>query len=645
MCGIAGIWSSHFRESALENLSSTLSSALTHRGPDASGVWTDTANGLSLAHKRLSIQDLSVSGNQPMISPSGRYAVVFNGEIYNHLDLRKELQDLSHSYPWTGSSDTETLTHCFDIFGVHATLPRLYGMFAIAVWDRNTKSLHLTRDRFGEKPLYWSAFTNSHTPSLVFSSDIASFRTLPASFPLSIDKSSVSSFFRYGYIKQPSTIYEGVYQVMPGNILSFAQHDHLPHSFDWFNILDESFKSFRLQSNLTNSCLHDQAHHLNHVLRTVVQDMSLSDVPLGCFLSGGVDSSIITAILQSISPRPVSTFTISFPDCGFGESHYDESPYAEQIAHQLGTNHTTIPLDPIKIQSIIPKLSEVYSEPFADQSQIPALLVSQATSQHGIKVVLTGDGGDEMFGGYNRHNLIPAIYGATSYLPPQILRILSSFIDSIPLTSAGLVRDKRRKLAASLRCAKSAYHLYDSLLSSSSSPLNFPTYEHHDICEFPYAPSLSEQVMLADVRGYLLNDILVKVDRASMSASLESRAPFLDYRVASLSWSLPLSSKIGRKSKLILREILELYLPSHLFSRPKAGFSVPLAQWFRGPLKQWVEDILFSSSLESSEYINSRAARQIWYRHLAGADHTQQLWSILNFQSWYQLHKKSRKAA
>lgn len=644
MCGLAGIWSGPGTSSSeLQSLVTKMGVAISHRGPDASGTWIDSASGFAVSHQRLAVMDLSSAGGQPMHSSSGRYVLTFNGEIYNHYSLRSELQKFHHlSRPWRGHSDTETLLAAIEAFGLENTLQRCAGMFALALWDRQESCLYLARDRFGEKPLYWGRLKHLNQYSFAFASDLASFRALPCFQNPAIDPRSLQLFFTYGAIPAPFSIYSDVAHLPPGHVLKLSSHldyENKPISVPWWDLVDQSHDDFRKQSHSLS--VNSSADLLESTLITVLKEQSLADVPLGVFLSGGIDSSLITALLQSQSPTPVTSLSVAFPDA----PAFNEAPYASAIADYLGTNHIEVPLTVTDALALIPQLTSTYSEPFADSSQLPTSLVCREARRSGLTVALTGDGGDELFGGYSRHKLIPRFHRRISSLPLPLRQLFSFLLDQLPIPQAGLALDKKQKIISAIRSEDSLSAIYHSIVSIWSHPersLLTPDWtvslaQRHSI--FPDAPSQSEQIMLVDALHYLPSDILAKVDRAAMSVSLETRAPFLDHRVASLAWQMPLSAKISPSgvSKSVLRHLLGRYLPPYLFERPKSGFAIPIGDWLRGPLQPWAEDLLNPDRIRAEGFLNGEVVQRIWRQHLSGHyDHTSKLWTILIWQSWTQ---------
>ena len=573
MCGLVGLWlppgSAQVRD--LRQSAVAMASALRHRGPDDDGVWLDPEAGVAMAHQRLAIVDLSPAGHQPMASGSGRYWIAFNGEIYNHHALREQLQRSGAlAQPWRGHSDTETLLAAIDAWGLEGALQRCSGMFALSLWDKKERKLHLARDRFGEKPLYWGWLDQAGQRVLVFASELAALRACPGATAPAVNPDALAAFVHAGYLRPPVSIYHGLQQLLPGHCVEFSYPHQQPDPRPWWNIQEQATLAFAQQplgAVSPESVVLDQ---LEETLQQVIGEQALADVPLGSFLSGGVDSSLITALLQAGSSRPVRSFTIAFPDEGSGEAGFNEAPYAAAVAAHLGTEHTEVPLTAADARALIPQLPQIYTEPFADSSQLPTHLVCREARRSGLTVALSGDGGDELFGGYNRHRLAPQLQRRFGKMPSLLRHGIARSLEYLPVSHRGLARDKRRKLAVALRASGSLAQLHQALthLGPGSSALLSPGLQqtastlHSAPMPLPLAPSAAEQLMLADAMAYLPNDILVKVDRAAMAASLETRAPFLDHRVAVLAWQLPLAMKLrDGVGKWALRQLLDRHVP------------------------------------------------------------------------------------
>ncbi len=633
MCGITGFWAESIGTSRATDVVRAMCDSIAHRGPDAEGVWVRGA--VALGHRRLAILDVSEAGAQPMSSPSGRYVMVYNGEVYNHLDLRAELDET-----WRGTSDTETMLAAFEKWGITASVKRFVGMFACAIWDTKEEELVLIRDRLGIKPLYWGKVGSA----LVFGSELKTFRAFPG-FESKVDRGALAAYMRANCVPHPQTIYKGVHQMSPGTILRARRGITRVEVF-WSardvarNGLETPLHFGTNQAELAKELLHEE-------LMEAVKLRLLSDVPLGAFLSGGVDSSLVVALMQAQSENPVRTFSI-----GFEDKAYDEADHARAVAKHLGTNHTELVVRPEDALEVVPRLSQIWDEPFADSSQIPTFLVSQLARQH-VTVSLSGDGGDELFGGYNRHILGPKAWGLMSRLPSHLRGSASDLIGMLRaeqtdrlfgaldgrIPGAGKMRlptDKLQKLGRILG-AKSFQELYARLVThwDSGVVLGAP-----DVAA-PWAEigSNAETMMLLDMETYLPDDILTKVDRASMAVSLEARVPLLDHRVVEFAWRLPLDMKIRPKAdpagKWLLRQVLYNYVPSELIDRPKMGFGVPIDAWLRGPLREWAEDLLHPDRLKQEGYFDPAPIRQKWDEHQSRAHNWQHhLWDVLMFQAW-----------
>lgn len=613
-----------------------------HRGPDDAGVWVDQAAGVALSHRRLAILDLSPAGHQPMTSPSGRYVIVFNGEIYNHLELRESLS----GYIWRGHSDTETLLAAFENWGVETTLKKTVGMFAIALWDREARVLTLARDRLGEKPLYYGW----QRGVLLFGSELKALRAHPA-FEGEIDRDVLTLFLRHNYVPAPYSIYRGISKLPPGayfqiGINSPGAGGSLQTYWSARDVAERGQKSRFVGSD-------DEARAaLESVLEQSVAAQMLADVPLGAFLSGGADSSTVVALMQKRAAHPVKTFTI-----GFGEENYNEAEYAHAVARHLGTEHTALYAKPEEAQAVIPLLPALYDEPFADSSQIPTYLVSRLAKQY-VTVSLSGDGGDELFGGYNRYFWAQNIWRRLGWLPQNLRAGIAGVLTTMPpdTWNSAFVRlgrflparlryanpgDKLHKLADIL-AVRSPEEIYLGLVSHWKQPAQLvkgatePATVLTDAGLWADVPDLTHRMMYLDTVTYLPDDILTKVDRAAMGVSLETRVPLLDHRVLEFAWTLPLSMKVrGDQSKWLLRQVLYRHVPKALIERPKMGFGIPLDVWLRGPLKTWAEGLLEPARLEREAYFQSGPIQEKWREHLAGKRNwSYYLWDVLMFQAW-----------
>lgn len=698
MCGFAGFLTGAADVlGSAEAVATRMALAIQHRGPDDAGAWADAQAGIALGHRRLSVVDLSAAGHQPMRSAGARYVLAFNGEIYNHLEMRGELQGMDCSatpattdfsrhreaagrgdpLTWRGRSDTETLLAGFEAWGVEETLKKTAGMFAIALWDVQTRTLHLARDRFGEKPLYYGWVASGSSAAFVFGSELKALRAYPG-FANPVSREALALYMRFSYVPAPRSIYQDIFKLEPGCVLSIrgalppsaantlcapAQPLRPPTTQDaltlrrWWSLADVVHAG--AQNQVTDEAQAVAA--LEQRLQDAVRLQSLADVPLGAFLSGGVDSSTIVALMQQQAARPVKTFTVAFEEAGF-----DESPHARAVAQHLGTDHTELFVTAVEAQSVIPRLPAMYDEPFADSSQIPTHLVCKAARQQ-VTVALSGDAGDELFGGYNRYFWGPHIWSRVAWLPYPARQALGAAIRAVPLAAwdalsrplnamlpaaQGIVRagDKAHKLAVRLSGVRDLDDLYRSLVSEWQDPaqvvkgeggsqggvLAEPTSLLDDPLPAQGAEQHQLRMMYRDSTTYLPDDILCKVDRAAMSVSLETRVPFLDHRVAELAWRLPLHMKIRNgQGKWVLRQVLYKYVPRELIERPKAGFGIPIGQWLRGPLRDWAEGLLDEARLDREGYFNPALIRRVWQEHLSARhDWTTRLWSVLMFQAW-----------
>lgn len=701
MCGIAGIWMASDGTSAadagapLAELAGRMADALAHRGPDDRGVWADEAAGVALGHRRLSIVDLSPAGHQPMLSEDQRYVLSFNGEIYNFADLRRDLEATGEPPRWRGHSDTEVLLAAFVQWGVSRTLERAVGMFALALWDRRERRLALARDRFGEKPLYYgvSAGGVGHGPGgiaskvgdgigpgtgivskadpvvstsrvgtgvsgtapfrLLFASELGAFRAVPG-FSSEIDRDGVASLLQLSSIAAPTTIYRGVHQLPPGTWVEITAHDRdrgsLPAPRAYWSLREVIDAG---KADPFRGTLDEAAEVLEGRVRAAVSRQMVADVPLGAFLSGGIDSSCIVALMQAQSSQPVRTFTI-----GFSEPAYDESARARAIAAHLGTDHTELIVTPEEALALIPNLPGIYGEPLADASQIPTILVSRLARAH-VTVSLSGDAGDELFGGYNRYRWGTALTARIGRLPRAWRSGLGALFAAVPTGaydrvaevramfsgrgaapgSAGRdLGDRAHKLAALLGYGSDA-DLYDRLFTQwSPQETGLPARRWPDPPRG--AASLAERMMFWDATQFLPDDILVKVDRAAMSVGLETRVPLLDPEVAAFAWRLPLGHRLdGRVGKAVLRRVAYRHVPRELLEGPKMGFRIPLDQWLRGPLRGWAEDLLAADRLRRRGLVPAEPVRRAWDEHLSGRRNWQyKLWAVLMLEAWAERH-------
>jgi asparagine synthase (glutamine-hydrolysing) len=624
-----------------------MADAITHRGPDAAGSWHQPALGVALAHQRLAVLDLTPAGQQPMASASGRYVIAFNGEIYNHQQLRRDLDAARLAPTWRGHADTETLLAAIEAWGLEAALNRCAGMWALALVDCQERFLHLARDRFGEKPLYWGLSGSGTSQALLFGSELAALRAYPG-FNNAIDRAALAQLLRFGQVPAALSIYAGIAKLPAGHWVSIplplALGASLPRSQPWWQLSSviEAGSAAAFQSDA------EALDALEQSLSLAVAEQAIADVPLGAFLSGGIDSSLIAALLQRQSSQPLRTFTIGFEEAGF-----NEAPHARAVAEHLGTSHSETLLTSADARALIPQLPQLYSEPFADSSQLPTHLVCRAARQAGLTVALSGDGGDELFGGYNRYFWCPRIWNRLAWLPGPLRRGLGRAITALPppawdaLGQPLPIRQlghKAHKLAARLQHVHSSDDLYRSLVSEWRDPALLlqgdPPALRPTAIDQPLPACLSDdpiaRMMAWDALSYLPDDILVKVDRAAMAVGLETRAPFLDHRVAQVAWRMPMGMKIrGNTSKWALRQLLYQYVPRDLIERPKAGFAVPIGQWLRGPLRFWASELLHPERLSSEGYMRPEPISRLWQQHLSGRyDHTTKLWTVLMWQAW-----------
>ena len=645
MCGLTGFLG--FENSNHVNFLETLknmTSELIHRGPDDSGHWLDIESQIALGHQRLSILDLSSAGKQPMVSNSGDLVLVYNGEIYNHLSLRQKLNSQRKAPVWKGHSDTETLLACFESWGIEETVKQSNGMFAFALWSKKTRSLTLGRDRFGEKPLYYGWQGEGKSRSFLFGSELKSFKKHP-SFVGKISKNSLALFSRLSCIPSPYTIYENINKLQPGKLLTISLNNPIPKISSYWSLVEVAREGLK---NPFHGSEKDAIKELDLLLKNSVEEQMLSDVPLGAFLSGGVDSSTIVALMQHLSPSKIKTFTIGFDEIG-----YNEALHAKEVASFLGTEHTELYVSSKKARDVIPKLPEIYDEPFSDPSQIPTFLVSQLAKKD-VSVSLSGDGGDEIFGGYNRYIFTKNIWEKLSILPDPLRILLSRIISNIPpslvnstIASLGLSNklpnfgNKLGKISKGLE-KDNVDDLYFSLVSNWQEPQDLVRESVEPPMHINSKDFLSDDfnsvssMMIKDSLTYLPDDILTKVDRASMSVSLESRVPFLNHNIFEFTSKLPLNFKLrGKETKWILRQVLYNYIPRELIERPKVGFAVPIDNWLRGDLREWAEDLFDEQKIKEDGFFNSKIISDKWNQHLSGKKNwDQQLWGVLMFQSW-----------
>ena len=640
MCGIAGIWDRRRKSApeALAALAGAMTETLRHRGPDAGDLWRDDAAGLVLGHRRLSIVELSPAGAQPMVSSCGRFVISYNGEVYNSGELRPELEAAGRRF--RGQCDTEVIVEGAAVWGVRAMVERLIGMFAMALWDRRDRVLYLVRDRLGIKPLYWADFDGR----VLFGSELKSLRA-DGDWAPALDRDALVAYLRFGYVPAPSTIYRGVQKLPPGTIL-VARDGGAPEITPYWSLADIARAG---QSARLDASEDEAAAALDALLRDAVGRRMVADVPLGAFLSGGIDSSTIVALMQAQSPRPVRSFTI-----GFREQGYDEAQHAAAVARHLGTDHTELYVSPEHARAVIPNLPSIYDEPFADSSQIPTFLVSEMTRAH-VTVALSGDGGDELFAGYTRYFRGDTLWRGVDVLPQRARDLAAAGVRALsPRTWTALAAfipekrrpaqfgDKMHKLANVLDGDGEASQFYRQVVSQWVDPARIVTggVEPKGPMEDPrirdLVPDFIERMQYLDTLTYLPDDILTKVDRASMAVSLEARVPLLDHRVVAFSWSLPPAMKAADGTgKRLLRRVLARYVPQELVERPKMGFSVPVNAWLRGPLRPWAEALLDERRLAADGIFQAAPILARWRQHLAGThDWHLSLWPVLMFQAW-----------
>ena len=643
MCGLTGFLGGPRSRDRDESgaLLTRMSDAIFHRGPDGGGVWSDPACAIGLAHRRLAIVDLSAAGAQPMSSPSGRFVIAFNGEIYNHLSIREDIErERAMTAPWRGTSDTETFLSGVEAWGLTGMLSRSIGMFAMAVWDRKERVLHLARDRIGEKPLYYGRFGSGSSSPFVFGSEISALRRHP-SFQADVDRDTLASYMRHNYVGGEASIYKGIRKLPPGGMLSVSLENPEPVLVRWWSGVETVMRGVSKRFPGTPA---EAVDSLESLLKDAIGQQMVADVPLGAFLSGGVDSSTVVALMQSQSMRPVRTFSI-----GFNEPGYDEAVHAKAVAKHLGTDHTELYVTHDEARAVIPKLPLLYSEPFADSSQIPTFLVSQLARAH-VTVSLSGDAGDELFCGYNRYQLTSSIWRKVAMLPRRLrlsiargaLSVGPSHWDRIGrIVSASRLGDRLHK-GASLLGSRSISELYRSMVSHWEAPESVvldatePLSALTDLDRRLDGLGDIERMMALDLLTYLPDDILVKVDRAAMGVSLETRVPFLDHRVVEFAWSLPFDYKLrDGVTKWPLREVLYRHVPRAMIERPKMGFGVPIDSWLRGPLRDWAESLISSERLAREGFFDPRPIRVKWEEHLSGRRNWQYLlWDVLVFQAW-----------
>jgi asparagine synthase (glutamine-hydrolysing) len=642
MCGLAG-FISKIPVNNYEEILLNMGKSISHRGPDDFGIWYDENCNVGFSHRRLSILDLSSTGHQPMVSQTNQFIIVFNGEIYNHLELRKNLENDFENISWNGHSDTETILMLFEKRGIVNSIELLIGMFAIVVYDLLNKEIYLFRDRIGEKPIYYGF----QGDCFVFASELKPFYKHP-NFENVIDKNALALFFKYNYIPCPYSIYKNIFKLEPGsylifNIDNFSINKHIYWDFEKISI-DSS-------KNKTNLNYEELKEKLNSLIEDSVNQQMISDVPIGAFLSGGIDSSLIVSVMQKNSKIPINTFTI-----GFNEEGYNEAEYAKKIADHLNTNHTELYVDSEEAFSLIRHLPTIYDEPFSDSSQIPTYLVSKLAKSK-VTVALSGDAGDELFAGYNRYILANNIWPKIKILPLFFRRFIfktctllspqswENILNFIPIRKLHINNfgDKLYKFL-NIIISENKYQLYDKLVShwdiNDGIVLGLDQNQIHNKVKFKNLHDV-ERMMATDTMSYLPDDILVKVDRAAMANSLETRVPLLSHIIVEFAWKIPMDFKIKNgKTKIILKDILKTYIPDNLVDRPKMGFGIPLDKWLRGPLKDWAASILSYDKIKEEGILNADLIKSKWDEHQSGKRNWQyHLWDVIVFQLWYQNQK------
>jgi asparagine synthase (glutamine-hydrolysing) len=637
MCGITGFLDLS-RSHGIDELTALvrpMMESIQHRGPDDSGLWADAASGVALGFRRLAILDLSPTGHQPMFSADERFVIIFNGEVYNFAELRAEL--INKGCAFRGTSDTEVMLAAITAWGLETAVQRFNGMFAFALWDKQSHRLYLARDRLGIKPLYYGWFGKI----LLFGSEPKALHAHPA-FHADINRDALTLYLRYGYIPAPHSIYCDVFKLASGTILTIESTGET-HQQSYWSLKQAAEEGAANPLKLASSELIDE---LDSILRGSVRERMIADVPLGAFLSGGIDSSLIVALMQAQSNLPIKTFTIRFREAAF-----DEARYARAVAQHLRTDHTELYVSPEDALSVIPRLPKLNDEPFADSSQIPTFLVAQLARQH-VTVSLSGDGGDELFSGYSRYAWTRQLWQSIGWIPKPIRSTMGKSIDAAARFVLGMstqtrlnrIMDRAAKLADVIDAtsARALYHDFvsfhpqpDAVIQNGHSPATFLT----DSTLWPRLPNITEWMMYADMVTYLPDDILVKLDRATMGVSLEGRVPLLDdHRVIEFAWHIPSAMKVhDGQGKWPLRQLLYRYVPRELVDRPKMGFTVPIESWLRGPLRAWAEDLLSAERLRREGFFNPEPVRQKWIEHVSGKRNWPNfLWHVLMFQAWLQ---------
>jgi asparagine synthase (glutamine-hydrolysing) len=654
MCGFVGFLGNGFGgdETQGHAVIKLMTDAIVSRGPDDAGSWVSAHERVGLGHRRLSIVDLSPAGHQPMRSGSSRYVLVFNGEIYNHGELRRELDNAGCAPAWRGHSDTETLLAGFDAWGIQGTVERAIGMFAFAVWDRELHVLTMGRDRLGEKPLYYGWQGSADQAVFLFGSELKALKAYPQ-FKGEIDRGALALLMRHSYVPAPYSIYKGIFKLLPGSLLTVSLAHREPQVTQYWSLVDAATAGVGAPFRGTPG---EAVDELEKLLKDAVRQQMMADVPLGAFLSGGIDSSTVVALMQAQSQRPVKTFTI-----GFNEEGYNEAVHAKAVAQHLGTDHTELYVNPQQALDVIPRLPQLYCEPFSDSSQIPTFLVSQL-ARRSVTVSLSGDAGDELFAGYNRYTMTRNVWGKLAWAPPAVRQLLAAGVRSVsPATWNKVLSPVQPFLPRSVRQANVGDKLHkgaDVAASRDIDALYHGLVSHWDPASLVLGavePSTFLRGNMPDLRGlngiermmaldsitYLPDDILVKVDRAGMGVSLEGRVPFLDHRVVEFAWRLPQALKLhDGVGKWVLRQVLYRHVPRSLVERPKMGFGVPIADWLRGPLKDWAAALLDETRLRNEGFFDPKQVQQKWSEHLSGQRNWQyHLWDVLMFQAWYEQNR------
>jgi len=651
VCGFVGLLRPQGLPQDIHAQMAALLQAIAHRGPDDDGLWVDASAGLALGHRRLSIMDLSPLGHQPMVSLCGRWVLAYNGEIYNASSLRRDLEAEGWTHGWRGHSDTETLLAAVATYGLRRAVEKSVGMFALALWDRSQRFLTLARDRLGEKPLYYGWLRDR---TFAFTSDLGALFPHPQ-WEGEMNRDALALFMEHNYVPAPYTIFANISKLKPGHLLEIPYKTLEPTLTSYWEAAEKALQGQKVPFQ---GGAEEAVTFTESLIRQSLAGQMTADVPVGAFLSGGIDSSTIVALMQSMSPRPIHTFSI-----GFHETGYNEAVHAKAVAQHLGTHHRELYVSPQEMLDVIPKLPGMYTEPFADSSQIPTFLISQLARQS-VTVCLSGDGGDELFAGYNRHafsdtlwrriSLLPhplrtALAALIRTLPPPLWdQLLTPLLNCLPLKYRLGNPGRKAHTLATILSAPSQMDLYKQLVSHWACPHALVLHSQalptvlSDGEQVPGLASFVRKMMYMDLVSYLPDDILVKVDRASMASSLETRVPLLDHRLVEFSLSLPVSLlRRNGQSKWPLRQILYRYVPPALVERPKMGFGVPLDRWLRGPLRAWGEDLLHPATLKNQGYLHPPLVTEAWQHHQSGKqDLSFPLWNLLMFQAWLQQHSK-----